>query len=170
MAVDAELGLDQGVTGRQIAAQPRCGDGLAGRRGRDGQLEGAAARGAGMVQARLDAQDARLPVRADEEVVDAEGGRRDELDGVHDAALVPRAARGVGHDLVAVGRLVEDDAVNGRVGRVEDAHGEAVRLLGADGLRHVEDEGALPALVPAHGDAVGCEAAGVVGSSWQGVG
>jgi len=47
-------------------------------------------------------------------------------------------------------RLVQNNAINGLVGGVQDAHRQAILLVRPDDVRHVEDEGRLASLVRPH--------------------
>ena len=123
------------------------------RRDREGQL--ATKRfGRGVADDGLQPDHAGLHVGTNEEVFDAHGGHREQLDGVHDAAVVVGGAGDKVRRFVAVRGLVQHDAVNRFAGRVQDPHGQQVRGVGFDRVRHVQNEGRFAAFMSAHRPAV----------------
>lgn len=152
---DLELSLEPRLPGRQIAIEPRRRQGFAAGRGRRGELYPATRRLRQVVaQAGADPDPPRLPVGADEEVLHPNRRGENQLHRVDEASLVPGVAGAVRQGLVAVRRLVEDDAVDGLVRGVEDADGQAVEAAGLHRRGDIEDERRLPPFMAAGGGAV----------------
>jgi hypothetical protein len=144
----AQIGLYDGVALRHLLLQGQGVEGGAAGGAGHGELQAHA----GGPRCRpadgdLDADQAGRGVWPQAEVFDA--GRRDgqHLHRVDDAAVVVGGAGAVGDHLGSARGLVEGHAVNGLMGGVEHAHGEAVGGVGTDCVGDIQHKRRLAALV-----------------------